>query len=481
MAAPDKEITLVLAADMPSISDETSGKYAELNTLVEQTRATSHSTFFLFGGGSIGPSALSNLDRGSHIIDLLNELEPDAMGVAKREFSYFEDELSLRSYEAAFPIVASNIIDKRSNSVLDGLASYSLVTKGETTLGFISIVEERIIHEYLLKNIRVEDPEESVRKLAKKLKEQGADIIVLHCFFPFQFVPSLIENKLIDLAFVSSTGVQSAEEIALDKFDEVISLKTLGTAIVVKITQKNNSNIISSQRIALKNIAANNETQAQVNAYQFRLDRLLNDIIGHWDGEYTTRRESVRAEENAFANFVTDSMREFVKSDIAIINGGSIRGDKTYTNKTKITRQTIAAELPFRSTLKVVSISGSDLLLALESSLSGLDELQGTFPQISGMQIIFDGLANIGSRVKSVKIANKELDETKFYVLATTNYLAEGGDGYESFKNANELTKFNEIESVFISDLVQREITFKGKLSSVLDQRIINLASEASK
>ena len=31
------------------------------------------------------------------------------MGIAKREFSFFEDELSLRSYEASFPVVASNL------------------------------------------------------------------------------------------------------------------------------------------------------------------------------------------------------------------------------------------------------------------------------------------------------------------------------------------------------------------------------------
>ncbi len=66
---------------------------------------------------------------GSHIIDILNSLEPDVMGVTKREFSFYEDELSLRSYEAAFPLVASNVIDNRMGRSPDGLHTSVSVEK----------------------------------------------------------------------------------------------------------------------------------------------------------------------------------------------------------------------------------------------------------------------------------------------------------------------------------------------------------------
>ena len=122
-------VTFVLTADMPNISDARTGRYANLQTLVKQQRQISETVFFIFGGGSIGPSALSSFDRGSHIIDILNSLEPDVMGVTKREFSFYEDELSLRSYEAPFPLVASNVIDNRVGRSPDGLHTSVSVEK----------------------------------------------------------------------------------------------------------------------------------------------------------------------------------------------------------------------------------------------------------------------------------------------------------------------------------------------------------------
>jgi len=79
-ATQDSTMQIILTAEMPNIADPTKTRYAELKQLILNERKRVPTTFFVFGGGSVGPSALSNLDRGSHIIDILNSLEPDAMG-----------------------------------------------------------------------------------------------------------------------------------------------------------------------------------------------------------------------------------------------------------------------------------------------------------------------------------------------------------------------------------------------------------------
>jgi hypothetical protein len=48
------DITLILAAEMPDIADPASGKYAELQALIKNTKESNANTFFLFGGGSVG-------------------------------------------------------------------------------------------------------------------------------------------------------------------------------------------------------------------------------------------------------------------------------------------------------------------------------------------------------------------------------------------------------------------------------------------
>lgn len=481
VANDTKEAVIVLAAGMPDISNPRSGRYAELQQLVSQQRENKKTTFFIFGGGSVGPSALSNLDRGSHIIDILNSLEPDAMGIAKREFSYFEDELSLRSYEAAFPMVASNIIDQRIGLTPDGLVDQVIITKGAIKLGFISIVNERLIHEYLLKNVTVKDPIVTIKTKAKALRDSGADIVLLHYFYPFEFVPELLESRHIDFAFNSSTGNASGNKKALLEHPRLFLIDEAGQAVVAKIVLSPKLNILSSELITLSNIKPDLTVQAQVNAYQLRLDRLLDDRIGYWDGAFSTQRTIVRTRENLFANYIVDTMRRLTAADIAIINGGSIRGDTTYEQNAEITRRTIANELPFRSALNVISIKGKYIVEALEIGLSGLDEVTGTFPHVSGIRLTFDSSAKAGKRLVSVAVNGKKIMPEQTYTLATTNYLFDGGDGYTPLALGSQVKDFIVVKNILISDLVQRDIRLKGKLNSKIDNRIVDIAQQSKK
>jgi len=469
------EITLVLAAEMPSITDPTSGKYAELASLLNQQRSLDAHTFFFFGGGSIGPSALSNLDRGSHIIDILNNLEPDAMGVAKRDYSYFEDELSLRAHEALFPIITTNAIDKRLNGVSDGLVQSALITKGNIKIGFVSIVNERLITEYLLTHMQIVDPAEAILEQAMILRKNGADLIILHHFYPFPFISKFLERAIIDLSFVSNSRIQTNEKRTLSDNPRILLLDYPGTALLAKISiTAGKIDIQSVDRIALSSLSQDLGIKQQVDAYTLRLNRLLDDQVGVWDDLYSTRREDVRSRENEFANYVADAMRAFNNADMALINSGSFRGDTSYKRHSPITRRTIASELPFRSTLKVVNISGRQLLQGLEVGFAGLDDLKGTFPQVSGLRVVFDSRLPPNQRVVSVTVNNEALREDQIYTLATTDYLLDGGDGYASFKQAKNDNKIVAKDSILISDLVLRAIRKEGILSSNIENRIVD-------
>lgn len=475
------DITLILAAEMPDIAGPAAGKYGELQALIKNTKASKPQSFFLFGGGSIGPSALSNLDRGSHIIDILNSLEPDAMGVAKREFSYFEDELSLRSYEAAFPIVSSNIIDTRINAIPHGLAPYALIAKGETKLGFISIIDNRVIEEYLLKNIEVIDPVKSVAESASALKEAGADVIVLHYFYAHSFIPELLRDKVIDFAFISNTRLSATQQADIKKHPNIFLLEAPGNAVVAEISTAKIPQVKSVKQIILSTTDPDTNVQSQIDAYQLRLNRLFDDQIGIWQGDFSTKTQDLRNSQNAFGNYIVDTMRSVSGAEIALINSGSIRGNRKYVKNSTITRKTIANELPFRSTLSVISITGTDLLAALEVGFAGLDEGKGSFPQVSGLRIVFDSALPQGQRIKSIEVNGSPLDSARNYVLATTDYLVDGGDGYTPLSSGKQMQTSAISENILISDLVQREIRLQGKLSSKIDLRLVDFSSEIDK
>ena len=75
--------------------------------------------------------------------------------------------------------------------------------------------------------------------------------------------------------------------------------------------------------------------------------------------ELDSRNATVRTREAAIGNLIADAMRASTQADVAIINGGGIRGGKVYPPGTTITRRDVLAELPFGNRVVTVEISGA--------------------------------------------------------------------------------------------------------------------------
>lgn len=75
----------------------------------------------------------------------------------------------------------------------------------------------------------------------------------------------------------------------------------------------------------------------------------------------------------------------------------------------------------------------------------------------------------------------KKIMPEQTYTLATTNYLFDGGDGYTPFALGSQVKDFIVVKNILISDLVQRDIRLKGKLSSKIDNRIVDIAQQSKK
>jgi 5'-nucleotidase/UDP-sugar diphosphatase len=65
----------------------------------------------------------------------------------------------------------------------------------------------------------------------------------------------------------------------------------------------------------------------------------------------------------------------------------------------------------------------------------------GRFPQVSGLVIEADVHQPAGQRVLSIKVAGEPLQEEKNYKVATNDFLARGGDGYVTFRDAKQLIR----------------------------------------
>jgi 5'-nucleotidase len=91
--------------------------------------------------------------------------------------------------------------------------------------------------------------------------------------------------------------------------------------------------------------------------------------------------------------------------------------------------------LPFESSYDSISLAGRYLRLAFEKSVQAWEEKDGAFLQVSGIRVVYNLEAPVGSRVCRLEVLGDEgfyedVKEDKIYPLVISKYLADGGDGY---------------------------------------------------
>jgi 5'-nucleotidase len=182
-----------------------------------------------------------------------------------------------------------------------------------------------------------------------------------------------------------------------------------------------------------------------------------------------------RTKETNVGNLVTDSYRRATGSDVAIINGGSIRADEVI-GAGRLTVRNVLSILPFKNKLIKIEITGATLRAAIENgvSRSAEDSQPGGFPQVSGIRFSFDASRKPGSRVVDMAVNGQPLDETRKYSLTTTTFLAlDGGDGYSVLKGAPVITAPEELP--LDSEVLQRLISVQKVVRPRIEGRITRL------
>jgi 2',3'-cyclic-nucleotide 2'-phosphodiesterase (5'-nucleotidase family) len=212
------------------------------------------------------------------------------------------------------------------------------------------------------------------------------------------------------------------------------------------------------------------EIQAKVDLYNNALDQELNVVVGKTTTELDSRRSSVRTVETNLGDLIAEAIMAYVEADVAITNGGGIRGDTTYPAGTDLTRKMILAELPFGNVVVKLELKGSDILAALENGVSQVENVAGRFPQVAGLRFTWDPAEPPGARVLEAEIGGKPLDPDATYTVATNDYMAEGGDGYASFTAGTTL--IDKSAGRLMATVVMDYVTAAGTVSPTVDGRI---------
>ncbi len=422
------------------------GGLAELMALLKQERAAHPFTITTFGGDLISPSLLSGMTKGAHMVALMNALGTDVAVLGNHEFDHGPAVLGTRIGESKFPWLGTNVLGKDGKPAL-GTLPRVIIERGGYKFGFFGLLSaETKDVSNVGPDITFADIKASSARAIADLKAEGADVIVAITHQNLADDRALAHDvKGINLilgghdhdpitfleggVLIEKAGKDAYWLAAID-----MTIDAVGTGASRRLQISYGWRLLPTH-----GVAPDPAIKPMVDNYQSTLEAGLSDPVGITNADLDGRGGNVRTGEATLGNLITDAMRDSVKADVALLNGGGIRGDRLYPAGTTITQRNIMEEMPFGNVTMLLAVRGSDLRAALENGVSRVQDYEGRFPQVSGMSFVFDPKAPAGHRIVEVKVGGAPLDSKKTYKLATNDYVATGGDGYAMFRKAKVL------------------------------------------
>lgn len=201
---------------------------------------------------------------------------------------------------------------------------------------------------------------------------------------------------------------------------------------------------------------------------EYRAQLPPSRVLAQSQVELDITRATVRGGEAPIGNLVADIIRDRFESQLAFINGGNLRGDRIIPAG-PVTTDDVDTLLPFNNNVDIVGLTGSTVIETLEYGLSGLDQLEGRFLQVSGMRFTARGGRVISAEILNADGGYSPLDPNATYSVATNSYLAGGGDGFTVLK---EKATYRRPTYVSLNSLVQSELAALKTVAPQVEGRI---------
>jgi 5'-nucleotidase/UDP-sugar diphosphatase len=413
------------------------GGLINLVSLIDQLRAEDPGhTLLLDAGDSFQGTYVSNSTRGEVVMAAMNVAGYDAWTLGNHEFDWGQEVLRARIDQARFPVLAANLLDASSGQVWDGVEPYVLLKVGRARVAVLGLTcpDTPAINE--AENVAGLDfrgAVETVHRYLPELEEQadlivvlshagydqdlalaqavdGIDVIVGGHSHLFIESPRMVNDTLIVQAGAKGQVVGRLE-LTLD----------LATG---RVTDWSRDGVLRA--VTGGGVPVDAEVKSLVDAAEAEAVATMSQPIGE-----TVRELEVKPYgEFALGNLVVDAMLaaeiDGHPADIALHNNGGIRASLPQGS---IDYGQIYAVLPFDDQLMALDLTGEQVHRILERSVAASP---GKL-QVAGLAFRFSMSRPAGQRVQEVTVGGQPLDPKRVYRVVTIDYLAAGGDGYDTF------------------------------------------------
>lgn len=361
---------------------------------------TSSENFLILSGGDNWTGAAgSTWFQGESMVQIMNALEYDATAIGNHEFDFSVDILNKRLSEMKFPILAANMYYKNSDSIPHFVKPYIIKEIEDVQVGILGLASRSTPYTTFPDNIvdfEFTSYSEAIDFYAPKMKEQGADVLVL--------TSHLCEHELEELSPIAKKngivvmgGGHCHQKIAKQFNDVVIigsgdNMRNYAKVEFVYNKNKHRSESFKFGVVSNDQKIIDKEINNLVHVWNEKTNKILSEVIAYTSNDIP--KTSIE-----MWNMVCDSwLYSFPNADVSITNSGGIRQDILAGD---ITMETMVGLLPFENILLELELTGKQLIECVDGFILG------GMTTIDGYKLL-DGTP---------------IDEQKLYTVITTNYI----------------------------------------------------------
>jgi len=466
------------------------GGVARLKTVVEEIRDEADDVLLLDAGDQFQGTLYFTVGGGEAVAGVMNEMGYDAMCVGNHEFDAGPAELARFIDLARFPVLSANT-DAHDDDLSSRVPPYAVYPVNRDRIAVIGLTTEHTaIASSPGPSIRFLDAIASAQRAVAELESNGIDKIIALTHLGHERdleLAAAVDGIDVIVGGHSHTLLDDVPVVTSSASGEPVLVVTahewgkwLGR-LDVAFTDDGRVDSYRGELIFIDETIPEDEDMLDVLAvYRPAIEALMTRVVGASDVDLNASRDDVRVRETNLANLICDAILWKTRAlgvTVAIQNGGGIRAS---IPAGAITMGQILEVLPYGNQITVLSLTGAELIEALENGVSQVEDQSGRFPHVAGMRYAFDAASEPGMRVSSVELWDvmtetySALDPAAAYTLATNDFIADGGDGYDAFADA--AARYD--SGWLLSDALAEYLTAHDAVAPKIEGRILELVPD---
>lgn len=420
--------------------------YARYKTIIDQAKAAGDVLVVDLGDNTHGTN-FASLSSGINMVTMMNMVGVEAFVPGNHDFNYGYQHLAQTiKEEAKFPILAANVVYESTGKPV--FESNAIINKGNYQIGLFGLAtpETKTKSSPLnTQGVIFKDVVETAKEQVAELKASGADVIILMSHLGMDEASDITTYTVLDAV----TGI----DLALDGHSHTLLpegklykntwigsaggyMENIGKVSVTITDEKVTAvkpGLLTFKEVS--GVAADKPVTDKINELNAENDEVLLQKIGKTNSELDGLREHVRTGETNLGNLITDAMLAESGADVVLTNGGGIRASIPQGD---INIGHVLAVLPFGNALTVIEVTGQDIIDAVTFGVDDWPNAAGKMPHVAGMKVIITPTETANE--VQVLVDDKPINPNGKYKLATNDFMAIGGDGYEMFKGKEQVT-----------------------------------------